>query len=299
MLTGIHFLLTYTCIYECDHCFLYCGPNSEGTFTSSQINEVLTDAKKLGTVEWIYFEGGEPFLFYPLLKEGLRLTEEHGFQKGVVTNCYWATCTDDAALWLKPLLENGIEVLNLSNDVFHYGDEENNSAKKAAEAASKLGLSPKVICIEKPEVKPPSDGKGEPVIGGGARFIGRAVEKLTKGLPSKPPGDFCECTHEELVAPKRVHIDAFGHVHVCQGVSIGNMWEKPLSQMINDYDASKHPICGPLSKGGPDELARTYGIELEGEFVDECHYCFLVRKALIDKFPEFLAPMQVYGLTEE
>jgi hypothetical protein len=30
--------------------------------------------------------------------------------------------------------------------------------------------------------------------------------------------------------------------------------------------------------------------------VDECHYCFEVRKALIDKFPEYLAPRQVYGI---
>ena len=26
MLTGIHFLLTYTSLFECDHCFLHCGP---------------------------------------------------------------------------------------------------------------------------------------------------------------------------------------------------------------------------------------------------------------------------------
>ncbi|MEE9443954.1 MAG: radical SAM protein [candidate division Zixibacteria bacterium] len=299
MLKGIHFLLTYTCNYECDHCFLYCGPHAEGTFTSCQINEVLDEAKNLGTVEWIYFEGGEPFLYYPLLVEGLRLAGEAGFKKGVVTNCYWATNTDDAELWLKPLLENGIETLNLSDDAFHYGEEKDNSAKKAAEAASKLGLQPTPICIEKPSIKPPAEGKGEPVIGGGALFKGRAVEKLTNGLPTKPPGEFRECTREELIEPKRVHVDSFGNVHVCQGLSIGNMWEKPLSAIIREYDAAAHPICGPLSKGGPAELAQAHGITIEGEFVDECHYCYLVRRKLIDKFPEFLAPRQVYGFTEE
>jgi MoaA/NifB/PqqE/SkfB family radical SAM enzyme len=29
-MNGIHFLLTYTCNFECDHCFLYCGPKSQG-----------------------------------------------------------------------------------------------------------------------------------------------------------------------------------------------------------------------------------------------------------------------------
>jgi MoaA/NifB/PqqE/SkfB family radical SAM enzyme len=298
MLTGIHFLLTYTCTYECDHCFLYCGPNAEGTFTAAQISQVLDDAKSLGTVEWIYFEGGEPFLYFPLLVEGMRLAGQAGYKTGVVTNCYWATSVEDAALWLGPLLEKGIEDLSLSDDEFHHGDEKDSPAKKAARAAARLGMRSGSICIEKPAIQPPADGKGDPVIGGGALFKGRAVDKLTEGLPTHPPETFRECTHEELVAPKRVHVDPFGNVHVCQGISIGNMWEKPLSAIIKEYDAAAHPICGPLHRGGPAELARAHGVKLEGEFVDECHYCFLIRRLLIDKFPEFLSPRQVYGLNE-
>lgn len=64
-----------------------------------------------------------------------------------------------------------------------------------------------------------------------------------------------------------------------------------------EYDASAHPICGPLTSGGPVELAKAHGIKLAGEFVDECHYCYLIRRMLIEKFPKFLAPRQVYGLT--
>ena len=47
MLTGIHFLLTYTCNFECDHCFLFCGPREEGTFTLNQIEKVLDEAIKM------------------------------------------------------------------------------------------------------------------------------------------------------------------------------------------------------------------------------------------------------------
>jgi hypothetical protein len=77
------------------------------------------------------------------------------------------------------------------------------------------------------------------------------------------------------------------------------MWETPLSQLVDEYDAAAHPIAGPLSRGGPVALAEEYGVELAGEFVDECHYCYLVRRALIDRFPRYLAPRQVYGLGEE
>jgi len=65
MLTSIHILLTYKCNLECDHCFLFSGPRSEGTFTLPQIRHVVNEATAIGTVDWIYFEGGEPFLFYP------------------------------------------------------------------------------------------------------------------------------------------------------------------------------------------------------------------------------------------
>jgi len=61
MLTGIHFLLTYACNFECNHCFLYCKPNSAGTFNLKQIRNILDEATKIGTIEWIYFEGGNHF----------------------------------------------------------------------------------------------------------------------------------------------------------------------------------------------------------------------------------------------
>ncbi|MGQ9881439.1 MAG: radical SAM protein [Armatimonadota bacterium] len=70
MLTGIHFLLTYKCPYGCDHCFVYDSPRARGTFTLAQIVAVLEEAQKLGTVQTVFFEGGEPFLYYPLCWKG-------------------------------------------------------------------------------------------------------------------------------------------------------------------------------------------------------------------------------------
>ena len=68
--TGLHLILTYQCNSECDHCFLYSSPIAKGTFTLSQIRKVLDEAVKSDTIEWIYFEGGEPCLYYPLMLEG-------------------------------------------------------------------------------------------------------------------------------------------------------------------------------------------------------------------------------------
>lgn len=302
MLTDIHILLTYQCTFECDHCFLYSGPFAEGTMTLPQIRRVLDESRKIGSVKWIYFEGGEPFLFYPLLLEGVKLARNMGFQVGIVTNAYWAISEEDAELWLKPLHKLGLDYLSISDDQFHYGEEKENSAKRALTAALKLGMQTSPIRIQKPFVDAlPGQGqdKGTPVIGGGAMFKGRAVEKLTAGLPRRPWHKLIQCPHEDLPSPSRVHVDPHGHIHLCQGISMGNMWQSPLSVLVREYKVDSHPICAPLAKGGPAALARQYDVDHEKEYIDECHFCYLVRRALIDRFPTYLAPRQVYGLEEK
>ena len=57
MLSGLHFFLTCVCLYECDHCFLYCGPRSQGTFTVEKLTRALDQAVEAG-VSSVYFEGG-------------------------------------------------------------------------------------------------------------------------------------------------------------------------------------------------------------------------------------------------
>ncbi len=238
MLTEIHFILTYACNFECDHCFLYCSPKSKGAFTISQITRVLDEAKKIGTVKWIIYEGGEPFLYYPLLKEGIKRANAKGFKVAVVTNAYGANSEEDAELWLRPLAEAGVSFLNISNDTFHYGDEPENPATIASSVAKRLGIEHSPICIEPPKVLQSSsdaEGKGKPVVGGGAKFRGRAVEKLSSNLPLRPSSELCKCPYEDLESPYRVHVDPYGNVHICQGISIGNMWMTPLSEIVSSY----------------------------------------------------------------
>lgn len=299
MLTGIHLLLTYACNFECDHCFLYCGPQAEGTFTLGQLKAVLDDAGRIGSVEIVYFEGGEPFLYYPLMVEGIRMARERGFQAGIVTNCYWATTEEDARLWLEPLASLGIADLSVSDDEFHHGSDADNPAKRAVRAARGLGVPTDAICIDQPTVETgieKEQERGRPVIGGGAMFRGRAADKLVQGLPTRSWRELTECPYEDLRDPSRVHLDPYGHAFLCQGLSMGNVWQRPLSQLLEEYDAEAHPICGPLLEGGPALLTDRYGVEPEKEYVDECHLCYATRLALLDRFPQYLAPRQVYGL---
>ena len=68
--------------------------------------------------------------------------------------------------------------------------------------------------------------------------------------------------------------------------------------MSLEYEAKSHPVCGPLASGGPAFLAQRYNVDIEDSYVDECHLCYSVRRALVHRFPEYLAPLQVYGLEE-
>ncbi|MBU7013199.1 MAG: 4Fe-4S cluster-binding domain-containing protein [Theionarchaea archaeon] len=295
MLTGIHILLTYACNFECDHCFLYCSPKSVGTFLLQQLRTLFEDAERITSLEQVYFEGGEPFLYFPLLVEGVRMAHAIGLKAGVVTNGYWATSVEDAALWLAPLSQANLYDLSVSDDSFHYEDQLN-PAKAAVEAAEMAGIPVSTICIEKPTVKTDKDQeKGEPVVGGGCMFRGRAVENLATGLPQRLWHHFNQCPYEDLEDPKRVHIDPFGNVHVCQGISIGNVWETPLYQLFEEYDPYAHPVVGQLIRGGPAQLLREYKVDHDDVYVDACHCCYCGRLELLDRFPQYLTPKQVYG----
>ncbi len=81
-LKGVHFLLTYRCDLECDHCFVWGSPKAKGVFTLKQIRNILTESKKLGTVNYVAIEGGEPFLYYPIMVKTVEEAVNLGFQRG-------------------------------------------------------------------------------------------------------------------------------------------------------------------------------------------------------------------------
>src|SRR4030042_918951 len=87
-LTGLHFLLSYKCTYECDHCFVWGSPYAQGTMTLAQIREIYRQAVELGTVRQIFFEGGEPFLYYGVLVKAVQEGRQRGFDVGIVSNAY-------------------------------------------------------------------------------------------------------------------------------------------------------------------------------------------------------------------
>ena len=284
-LSGLHILLTYQCTYECEHCFVWGSPWQKGALTLEQAEDVLKQAKDAG-VESIYFEGGEPFLFYAILAKGVRLASEMGFSVGIVSNAYWANSVADAMENLQPFAGR-IDDLTISSDQYHCGECFGDCPQNALVAAKWLGIPTGMISIGQPE-----DAKKEQ---GEIMYRGRASQLVTRAA-LHPWNGFTQCPHEDLREPGRVHLDPLGNLHICQGVIIGNVFEKSLRQICEEYDADAHPICGPLLEGGPAALVTEYHLEHASDYADACHLCYEARTTLRPRFPELLAPDQMYGV---
>ncbi|WP_321506214.1 radical SAM protein [uncultured Methanoregula sp.] len=300
MITQVHFLLTYQCTLECEHCFVCSSPLSEGTFTPSQISAVLDQAGRLGTVDTVYFEGGEPFLFYPVLLEGLRQARGRGLSAGIVTNGYFATSEENARCFLEPIKTLGISDLSISNDIFHCENRQDNAARRALDTAREMGLPAMVLALDPggsgPETRASLREEKKGVISGGSiMFRGRAAAKLSRYAEARDWRQFTSCPYEDLRNPSRLHVDAYGNLQICQGICMGNVWERPLDELVRDYSPRNHTICGPLIEGGPAQLAKNLGYTPpEAGVADACHLCWLARKSVREKFPGILAPAQVY-----
>ncbi len=295
-ITGLHLLLTYQCTFECDHCFVWGSPWQKGTMTLEDIRHIFRQAQDLGTVTSIYFEGGEPFLYYPVLLQAVREAAGMGFQVGIVTNAYWANSPEGARQALKPfagLLGN----LSVSSDLYHYNEVISQQARNASQAARELGIATGLMSIAQPEKEDATRVIGQlPAGESGVMFRGRAAEKLASRYLRQPWESYTECPHENLRDPGRVHVDAFGNLHLCQGIAMGNLFQKPLGEIVEAYDPDAHPVTRPLLAGGPAELARRYGLACEESYVDACHLCYQARMALRDRFPEVLTPDAMYGV---
>ncbi|MCL5108343.1 MAG: hypothetical protein M1401_05685 [Chloroflexi bacterium] len=295
-LRGVHLLLTYQCTYECDHCFVWGSPRQTGTMTLAAIRQILAQAAALGT-QWIYFEGGEPFLYYATLARGVAEAARLGFRVGIVSNAYWATSPEDAEEWLRPFAGQ-VRELSLSGDLYHSATESAAQLAAAREAALRLGLPVDTMSVAQPEAyRGPAPVGQLPPGQSGVMYRGRAAEALVGRAAHFPWHGFTTCPHEDLREPGRLHVDPFGNLHLCQGLLVGNLFARPLAEICAGYEPATHPVVGPLLRGGPAQLVREYDLPHADSYADACHLCYEARRALRPRFPEVLAPDQMYAGT--
>lgn len=295
-LNSLHLMLTYRCTLACDHCFVWGSPYQTGEMSLDTIHTILRQAQEMGTIESIYFEGGEAFLCYPVLLAGIQASSLQGFETAIVSNGYWANSIEVAVNKLRPMT-GYLDHLIISDDLFHLDEKFKNHNLNALAAARQLGIPCEVIEIDSNPADQPGAQIGQLQAGvSNVMYRGRAALTLAEGNNVYPGDQFSTCPYENLLDPARVHLDPLGYVHICQGISMGNIFQNSIKEIWENYDPDKHPIVGPLMHGGPAELCTAYGLPNDASYADACHLCYRSRQALRPLFPEVLAPDQMYGI---
>lgn len=264
--------------------------------TLGQIRHILSEAQELGTVEWFWLEGGEPFLYYPIMLRTALEAAQMGFKVGLLSNAYWAAELEDAMEWLQPFA-GVIDDLAISTDLYHFSEKVSQQSQCAGAAAAELGIPVGVIQVAEPEACDALAARGT-LLPGETRVMyrGRAAANLAERAQQRTWTEYVQCPYEDLREPQRVHVDPFGHLHLCQGISMGNLFDAPLREICEAYDPERHPIAGPLLEGGPVELVRRYSLPHKDQYADACHLCDAARRALRGVFPTVLVPDQMYGV---
>lgn len=278
-LTGVHFLISYGCSAECDHCFIWGTPRKHSGMTAEQVEAFLDEVTSLGTVTSVCAEGGESFLRYDVILHFLRQATRRGLIASALTNASWVSSRAQARARVRELMAAGLASLGVSTDEWHQKSIPPEKVDLLLEVCGEAGL-PATRMVTTLE---------------GVMFRGRAAERLAASQPGRPPEEFTSCPHEKLAAPSRVHLDCYGRLHLCQGLCVGP--GRPAAALAG-YDPARHHVVRLLLTGGPFALARfaaDHGFEIADRYADACHLCYRAREFLRPLFPDLLGPDEMYG----
>ncbi len=136
----------------------------------------------------------------------------------------------------------------------------------------------------------------QPVEGGSIMYRGRAAVTLAPKAPALPWDSFDECPHEQLDDPGRLHLDPMGNLHLCQGLVMGNLFERPLKELVRSLSANAAPDRRPAAPGrtgGSRAALRSPARRSRMPTPATCATRRAWRCGL--DFGEVLAPGQMYG----
>ena len=140
-------LLTYRCTAACSDCCFECSPQRREALPLGVALDVIDQAAAMPSVEGVTLSGGEIFLRYDDVLKIVARAAGHGLKTKCVTNGYWALGRDVARRKLRPLVDAGLQTLELSTDDYHAEHVPLERVAHALEAAHELGLETHVIVI--------------------------------------------------------------------------------------------------------------------------------------------------------
>ncbi len=91
----------------------------EAHLTLLDICSVLNEIEKIPEISRISFAGGEPFLYTEILEKSVKEATDRKLNTTIVTSAFWATRPNKAIEVLKPIVNAGLQQLNVSYDDEH------------------------------------------------------------------------------------------------------------------------------------------------------------------------------------
>ncbi len=131
-------MLTDRCNARCRICCFSCSPENHHVMTETMMKKSIDQAAACGDIRVIGFSGGEAFLYYELLKEGLTYAKERGFRTTAATNGFWGAWPDEVLL--ERLSALPLDFISFSYDAYHGEFVSEDAFYRAYHAASALGI---------------------------------------------------------------------------------------------------------------------------------------------------------------
>jgi hypothetical protein len=316
-------ILTYRCHSACKHCLYNCGPRWEREpISAAALREALDAVALWPRPPQVHFTGGEPFLHFDLLLEGVRWAVERGIVSYVETSASW--CIDDEATRQRfaELKQAGMQAVLISCSPFHAEKIPPARTLRAVQASLEVYGSRGTIVYQPEYLKiiqlfdierPTPLSRYEEAFGveEAGRILwqgygiisgGRSGYTLGHLVPKYPAETFARmnCARDILFA-HHSHFDLYGNYisGFCGGLTIGSWRELP--HVLDNFRAGRYPpLIEDLIDRGPYGLARMaqegYDYQLEpAGYTGKCHLCVDVRRHLVD-FDDFseLRPLPFY-----
>lgn len=280
--------LTDRCTNACPHCFSSCSPAGAGVVAFSLARKWIHHMAAV-SARRIVFTGGEPFLYFPLLRNLVHEAHTRGLTPAIWTNGYWITGVEEFRLTLRYLADVGLKQLLLSEDAFHGAQPFVSFSDELPPAAEALGVALRFARISPKDPPAPPDYLfiDHHVLEGPVMFRGRAATECVAHQARWKLEDFDACPFLDFQAPRSLFIDFHGRVHICPGLPLADLNALSLKRFFAEFDLERHPVARAIATGGPRRLAADFGLAQDADgFVDFCHACWeLRRRVLIPRPP--------------
>ena len=325
-------MLSYRCSASCRHCMYACGTDWPADYpTSRELSAILEviapyiapapgGSDCVGINYGLHFTGGEPFLNYPLLEEGLEAAAELEIPSVFIeTNGFWASDDDTVRERLSDLKQAGLKGIMISVNPFYLEHVPFERTRRLIKYSVEM-FGPNTMVYQTEYYRRYlSEG-----ITGKKSFAESLEEYGPKGFRSRTEfflngrapyaledtGIFPHYPAEDLFAVPCMpaflrswhnHVDNYGNFipGYCGGLSLGSITDLP-SLVEDGLLLADRPVLWFIIRddfAGLLRFAESEGYRRNPKgYLSKCHLCADIRLHLVrtDSFPE-LEPERFYS----